>query len=423
MIEPERRIGSVAVLADTDSRWKWGLGLARRLNPEDIFGFQFAGADLPSERQLAEVSIAAEAITEVSTSDLLAALAARPVDVLVISLPGGGVQSILQLLAANPLPRRPLIITGYVGVVYERITEGLLLRVGADVIAANCPHDLTQFSHTLTGLGLDPSPLTLTRLPFLRGAAVSAPRDRFTVTFAGQPTVPASRPQRRYLVERLAEHARRHPDRDVVIKLRSMPGERATHTEPYPYDELVRALGSARPANLKVVGGDMGRMLNRTDLLITVSSTAAVEAIHRGIPTALLTDFGVREGLGNTYFIGSGCLTSFDQLDAGLLPQADTAWAHDHGLGTDDDPLPARVAELVAAGDLPPVRPYYTVSNAQAFLPALLADYGVGTDGRPLPQLSLAPGSVRRAVRRGARNMYRQGTEVVAPMLRRWAAL
>lgn len=422
MIEPERRIGSVAVLADTDSRWKWGLGLARRLNPEAIVGFQFAGADLPSERQLAEVSISADAITEVSTAELLTTLASRPVDVLVVSLPGGGVQSILQLLAANPLPHRPLIITGYVGVVYERIIEGLLLRVGADVIAANSPHDLTQFAHTLSGLGVSTDALTLTRLPFLHGP-VSAPRDRFTVTFAGQPTVPSSRPQRRYLVERLAEHARRHPDRDVVIKLRSMPGERATHTEPYPYDELVRGLGSARPANLKVVGGDMGQMLNRTDLLITVSSTAAVEAIHRGISTALLTDFGVREGLGNTYFIGSGCLTSFDQLDAGLLPTATPEWSREHGLGPQDDPLPARVAELVAAGNLPPVRPFYTVSNAQAFLPTLLADYGVGTDGRPLPKLSLAPGSVRRAVRRGARKMYRQGTEVVAPMLRRWAAL
>ena len=39
----------------------------------------------------------------------------------------------------------------------------------------------------------------------------------------------------------------------------------------------------------------MGEVLDRTDLLVTISSTAALESLHRRIPTVVLTDLGVRE--------------------------------------------------------------------------------------------------------------------------------
>lgn len=414
----------MAVLADSDSRWKWSVQLARRLNPSALVtGYQFAGSDLPSQRQFAEAGIAPDAVSVVSSGELVAALASAQPDVLIVAMPGGGCQAILHLLAAADLPNRPLVLTGYVGVVYEKVVEGLLLRAGADVVAANSPADLERFRTVFAGVGLPTSSLALTRLPFL-GEPGPRATGRFTVTFAGQPGVPTTKWHRRYLVERLAEHAARHPTRDVLIKLRSLPGEQAAHTELYPYDELFRSLGADRPANLKLVGGPMGRVLNRTDLLVTVSSTAAVEAIHRGIATALLTDFGIREGLGNTYFIGSGCLASFDDLDAGAVPSADEGWARRSGLGRSADPLPERVAELLAADALPPLRPFYTMANGKAFLPGLLASYGVGTDGKPLPFLvDGAPAGLRNAVRRSARTMYRHGAQVVAPALRKLASL
>ena len=204
---------------------------------------------------------------------------------------------------------------------------------------------------------------------------------------------------------------------------RSLPGERVTHEEPFPYDELLRGLGAEQPANLKVALGDMGQVLARTDLLVTVSSTAAVEAIHRGVPTAVLTDFGIRESLGNAYFLGSGCLASFDELDAGAAPVADERWARRNGLGGTVDELPGRVAALLAAGPLPPVQPFYTPANAGAMLPGLLATYGVAADGRPATHGEGLPTALRKAVRSSAKSMYRQGAHVVAPALRKLAAL
>lgn len=398
--------------------------LARRLHPATtVIGYQLATTQLPSHRQLTEAGIDPESIRTLTTAELLAAISTDSPDVLIMSLPGGGCQAMLHLLAAADLPRRPLVVTGYVGVVYEKVVEGLLQRAGADLVAANSAADFDRFAAVYAGIGVDPACLVLTRLSFLSEGG-HRPAGRYTVTFAGQPSVPGPRLHRRYLIERLAEHARTHPERDVLVKLRGLPGESVTHAEAHPYPELVRALRSSRPANLKLAVGDMGQVLARTDLLVTVSSTAAVEAIHRGLATAVLTDFGIRESLGNAYFLGSGCLVSLDDLDAGAAPEADRRWSRRHGVGVSVDQLPERVAQLLAAGPLPPLRPFYSMTNARALLPGLLARYGVGSDGRPMSvRPDGMPQVLRTAVRAGARNMYRHGAHVVAPALRKLAAL
>ncbi len=413
----------MAILADTDSRWKWGAQLARRLSSGPVItGLQSASAPLPSRRQLTDAGLEPDRIRTVSPSELVAALGAETPDVLILALPGGGCQAVLHLIAAAELPSRPLLVSGYVGVVYEKMVEGLLMRAGCDVVAANCPADYERFRRVYSDVGVDPDCLVLTRLSFL-GEAAPRPAGRHTVTFAAQPGVPGSRRHRRYVVERLAGHARRNPEHDVLLKLRSLPGERATHAELYPYQDLFRELGPTRPANFRLAAGDMGEVLSRTDLLVTVSSTAAVEAIHRGIPTAILTDFGIRESLGNAHFLGSGCLAAFDDLDAGAHPVADGRWARRQGLVVGVDRLPGHVAERLRGRPLPPVRPFYTERNAPVLLPGLLARYGVGTDGRPLESQDGSRNLLRSAVRVSARNMYRHGANVVAPALRKLSAL
>ena len=141
---------------------------------------------------------------------------------------------------------------------------------------------------------------------------------------------------RELVLRRLIKHARLHPEREVLLKVRGKVGEHTTHAEHHPYQQLGGRLGIERPDNLTIVHGNMGEVLDRTDLLVTVSSTAAVEAMHRGIPTAILTDFGLKERLGNHYFIGSGSLAGFTELDGGALPLADPVWTRSRGLGPSD---------------------------------------------------------------------------------------
>ncbi|NEE08455.1 hypothetical protein G3M58_18600, partial [Streptomyces sp. SID7499] len=77
-----------------------------------------------------------------------------------------------------------------------------------------------------------------------------------------------------------------------LLKLRSKPGEHTTHIEELPYQKLAQRLPGGLPPNFRLVYGHMGEVLDRTDLLVTVSSTAALESLHRRIPTAILTDLG-----------------------------------------------------------------------------------------------------------------------------------
>lgn len=411
----------VALLADTESRWKWAARMAARLGPEpEVVGYQLWTHELPSHRQLLDAGVRPEQVRQLTPSGLLDALAVDRPDVLIVAAPGGGCQAVLQLLATAHLEPRPLVITGYLGVVYENLVDGLLLRAGSDLIAANSPADLDQFQTVLSSVGARPESLVRTTLPFLEDPAPRSPSARFALTFAGQPGVPASRAERQHVVQRLADHARRHPERDVLVKVRNLPGEVATPPEPHPYDELIRGLGTQRPANLKVIGGLLSRALSRSDLLVTVSSTAALEAIHAGVPAAVLTDFGVRESLGNTYFLGSGLLASFDELDRGLIPKVRSDWAIQRGVRGLTDELPQRVAQALTEprGEL---RPFYSLDNASGFLPRLLAGYGIGPDGRPLA--SRTTSVLRKAVRTGARGVYRHGTTVIGPALRRLAAL
>jgi hypothetical protein len=396
-------------------------------------GFLLRGRATPTPRQLEEVGVRADSLREVTAVEFLRTMAEESYDVLVLALVGGGVQAMLHGLKRvwENRTSRPVVVTGYVGVVYEKLADGLLLRHGADLVLANSRQDADRFRAVYEGVGADASSVTEVALPFLGGAPYEGERDPYTVVFAAQPSVPESRKDRTYLLNRLVQHARRHPEREVLLKLRSRPGEHTTHIEELPYQKLVQRLDP--PANFRLVYGNMGEVLDRTDLLVTVSSTAALESLHRRIPTVVLTDLGVREALGNHHFVGSGCLASWDQLDAGHRPAPDEEWVARQGVVADGsyasafDAARERIAKLLdRPGGLPPLTPYYTPVTAPGYLPGILARHHLGPDGTPLPGAPAAdrePGPVRQIVRRAARGAYRHGVQRVAPVIRRMGEL
>ncbi|MFI1649372.1 DUF6716 putative glycosyltransferase [Streptomyces avidinii] len=440
---PERK--RVAVLADSDTRWKWGALTARRLVPDhQLTGFLLRGRATPTARQLGEVGVRADRLSEVTCAEFLAEIERERYDVVVLALVGGAVQAVLHgARALWPAPaRRPVLVTGYVGVVYEKLADGLLLRHGADLVLANSRHDAERFRAVYEGVGADATAVTETALPFLGGAPYEPAGSRaHTVVFAVQPSVPDSRADRAYLLERAAGHARLHPDREVLIKLRSKPGEHTTHLEEQPYQRLAEKIPGGLPANCRLVYGNMGEVLDGTDLLVTVSSTAALESLHRSVPTAILTDLGIREALGNHHFLGSGCLASWDQIDSGLLPEGDPVWLAAQGVRPAQGAGPetgadayavarAKVAALVAATRLPSPAPYYTRTTAPGYLPGILARHHLAPDGTPLPgAVRPAAGEsrlrrrLRAHLREAARGAYRHGVQRVAPVIRRLGEL
>ncbi|MGR3938838.1 hypothetical protein LCH29_39170 [Streptomyces sp. BRA346] len=458
----------VAVLADSDTRWKWGALTAQRLVPDSsdssdagsagsaasagsagsgrrLDGYLLRGRATPTVRQLAEVGVRTDSLREVTGIEFVRSMDRERYDVIVLSLVGGGVQAMLHGLAHawQGATRRPVIVTGYVGVVYEKLADGLLLRHGADVVLANSRHDADRFREVYTGVGTTGDSVTECALPFLGGARYDekARQGRKypggTVVFAVQPSVPDNRADRTYLLRRAVDHARRHPDREVVVKLRSKPGEHTTHIEELPYQKLIAKFGDGLPPNFRLAYGNMGEVLDTTDLLVTISSTAALESLHRSIPTAILTDLGIREPLGNHHFLGSGCLASWDELDAGYRPEPDPEWLARQGVAADGsyetafDAARHKVSALATAVALPALAPYYTRATAPGYLPRILERYGFEPDGRPRPGAASADEAevsglrrvVRNTMRDAARGAYRHGVQRVAPVIRRMGEL
>jgi hypothetical protein len=259
---------------------------------------------------------------------------------------------LFDLVRADPHGRRPPItVSGWVGVIIEKITAGYLARFSTDVVAVNSRSDFRDFERAAHGLGLPIDNLMLSGLPLLSGEVPTfgerqtVPR---TLLFADQPTVPETREDRLYVYRRLIHYAWRHPDRRVLLKPRHRPGEDTFHRMQFHPESLLR--GIVLPPNFALDHRPISSQLDSIDLLLTVSSTAALEAVGAGVGVAFVADLGVGEQLGNHIFLGSGLLRTFDQIDADELGVPEPDWLQDyfvaeHGIAP-ADAVAARVAAL-----------------------------------------------------------------------------
>src|SRR4051812_44928100 len=92
----------VEVIADSDSRWKWGATLAQRLSPEgdaQIHATLLLGRSCPTDRQLSDIGIPAVTIRRVGSADAVARLKDSTAQVVVLACVGGGVQTLLHALS------------------------------------------------------------------------------------------------------------------------------------------------------------------------------------------------------------------------------------------------------------------------------------------------------------------------------------
>lgn len=348
----------VLVVTDSDSYVKWGAALAGRMptswEPRLVV---VRGSALPGERQIAEAlhgsRFSPGDVERADRPTLRRMMVDERPDVVIAAARGMTVETVLTMMAG--VVDRPVLATGLPGVSFPPKSHGLKLRQGCDVFVLHSRREVTE--HQAMGV---PHRYELARLPFLDpradDLASDGPRDR--IVFAAQAVVPATLEEREWLLGRLVETARKQPDLDVVIKLRAHPGEPQTHVEQFSFADLLGDLDDV-PPNLRVDVGSMSEHLRRAVGFVTVSSTAALEAVAAGVPTLVLDDFGVGAEQINLVFEGSGLIGSTDDLVRGDFRTADPAWLDDNYLHPpEDDTWVAAIEELVelrATEGLPPV--------------------------------------------------------------------
>jgi hypothetical protein len=374
-------------VADSDSYVKWGAALAPTLPDEWTARFVVIASPVqPSDRQLAD----ALAGTAFTTDDALvrhldeldAELDAFDPHAVLLSLRGPFVRVVAPRL--NARPNRPVLVSGFPGLTIPAVPKAVIYREQTDLVVLHSRREVRDFDANAWELGIRPM-FGLATLPFLStaavrwssrtrcartetevestGAAASAGTD---LVFAAQAKVPAERADRVKLLAALAELARRRPEHRVVVKVRARAGEAQTHAEEHDYADLLADLDRV-PANLVVEDGPMAAHLARAAALVTVSSTAALEAIALGLPVLLVDDFGVSPAMINTVFEGAGLFGSTTDLVVGRFRHADAAWLADNYFHEPDaTDWVRRLTALVEAREiveLPPLERRYDLSG------------------------------------------------------------
>lgn len=187
-----------------------------------------------------------------------------------------------------------------------------------------------------------PPSFAVGRLPMLNHHEPPAPDETPVnrIVFAPQAKMPFEESERLEILKALAETKRKHPDVEVIVKLRALRGEPQTHIERFPYDYLWEKYCAETGENehlLDFQTGSLAERLTPGTALVTVSSTAAIEAIDRGLRVGIISDFGVTEKLLNAMFSESGLLMALEQMQDLDIPHANQQWLRRNYFHTPDD--------------------------------------------------------------------------------------
>ncbi|GAA4724682.1 hypothetical protein APR04_003575 [Promicromonospora umidemergens] len=395
----------VLAVADSDSYLKWACSTLDSLGdpeaPLDRSAVLISTPIVPTTSQIA-AAVAGSSIVRPRVLGLRALQAhvrdVRP-DVVLVAATGPIAEMIARAVVRADPRRRPALVTGLPGMALPATPRGTAWRRWCDAFVVHSRRERLAYQDAFAAHGVEPQ-VVLAHLPFLERHAAMTPRPIDRVVFAAQAKVPAGRAERLRLLDGLANIAAE--GFDVIVKLRARKGERQTHNEEHPYDDLWEAeharLGHA-VGTLRFVDGPMAEWLQPGTALVTVSSTAALESLALKLPTALVDDFGVAEELLNEPFTGSGCLVSL--ADAGKLfreegPVTDAAWLDENYLHSTDSELPGTVSRLAAqraAGELrplPDVRPWLWPRHLRVVLQSVLpapAYRAILVVGRPVKRM------------------------------------
>lgn len=327
---------TVVSVSDSESYLKWAARTMDALGPEvDAHLWLMDNPILPTEEQIRNALLGSSwegrEIPVIGRRELETELRRVAPDVVLAAATGPVVQQIYA--TAAHLPRRPGLVSGLPGVGLPATSKGMRYRRIGDAFIAHSHHERAEYLHVAQKLRV-PVEVVVARLPLL--ASTEPPAAQFDpervperIVFATQAKVPYEREDRTRILLALAEYRRRHPGTEAIVKVRSRPGEQETHHEEYTYlsliDELV-ADGRLHEGELTVGVGAMSLFLTPGSALVTVSSTAALEAIDRGLPVLILGDFGVSEEMLNLAFAGSGVIGTLEDMLAGKIGFPDRDW-------------------------------------------------------------------------------------------------
>lgn len=322
-----RRVRRLVAIADSDSYVKWAaalLGSVPGVDARVLLVRTPVTVSADQERAALEGSgLDPSQVELIEYGRLAQRLSVLRADAVVLAGRGPFVRIVQHEI--DRVSPRPVVVTGLPGISIPAQRGAVHYRRQADLFLVHSHRELRAFADLATRMDVRMR-FALATLPFARGREARN-RDGTDLVFAAQAVVPRDPAQRLELAAILRRAALARPDRRVVVKLRSRPevGERETHHEMAAYPALFRRFGEI-PENVVFSYAPMNRALEHAEGLVTISSTAAIEAIAKGVPVIALDEFGVSKANLNTVFEASGLLGDADDVVSRRFRTPDARW-------------------------------------------------------------------------------------------------
>ena len=370
VLPPRRSTGldpiRILSISDSESYLKWATQLLSSLPDVEGRVFLVDNPILPTDEQIASAVAGTDwehrEVPVIARADLAQVIADHSPDIVLGAATGPIVAQVF--LTAHTRTDRPALVSGLPGMGLPASGKGMNYRRLMDAFIAHSSAEVAAYTQA-SARSQVPCEVLLARLPMLRSEGIPQLQNSGpeavpdTLVFAPQAKVPAERLDREAIIAALAEFADRHPDSTAVVKMRSRPGEFETHHEQHSYFEILDDFRTRRvpgAERIELGYGPLSDFLADGSALVTVSSTAALESIDRGIPTLLISDFGFNAELLNEVFEGSGATGTLADVAAGSIGFPDPKWLAENYFHAQDGQLRRDLGLLATraqAGQLP----------------------------------------------------------------------
>lgn len=293
----------VLLLAETDAYFKYAWALERELRSAGIECTiaVIDGLQAPNADQMAQVTTAGRSAGRLRARTAVSTIVNGGYDWTFLLATGPVIAYLsLQVRLRGSTARLASVISG---IALPERARAMRARQFTDLFVVHSQLERLVYQQLISKIG-STTALALTTLPLILGLDTVQLSPSVDCIFAAQPTVPSEYRQRTQLLMSLGTG---YPC--VGVKVRTVGGQGAqTHRERFPYEPITRELNEAGAGTFVLVEGSMRAALEMSETLVTVSSTAALEAIAVGRRVRIIDDFGVSSRLINDVFIGSGLL-------------------------------------------------------------------------------------------------------------------
>jgi hypothetical protein len=362
----------VLAIAESDSYLKWAVSLFAQPPAPTLTHLAVACSPIrpsPDQRKaaLAETAFAGHDPEVVSPAQFARTVQQTRPDAVLLACTGPTAHAYQEALSR--VTHRPVLLSGIPGIALPARRRAWGYRGAVDLFVVHSHREVQEYERVRVMTGKS-GRVALATIPFLSPAGTAeagrpqAPTRRSNrVLFATQGKVPRLRRERLDILMALDRLAAARPDLAVVVKTRGVPGEFHTHHEPHHYADLWHELvvtGRVHdPQALQFVAGSMAEQLRDAAALLTVSSTAVLEAMALNLPVLLIDEFGVSESLINQVFVGSNCLGDLSSVQAADFRAPARWWLSDNYFHPpEQNTWTSMLDELVdaaRAGQLPPI--------------------------------------------------------------------